>query len=106
VNGIRTGKVFNLSEQHVVDCCTEDQGCFGCAGGDTVWTTRDFFAVVGTFDDNDYPYTSGSTGTAGASCLSSSKTAFNTADVNVTGVRFATNDNESSRADFIKALLD
>jgi hypothetical protein len=56
--------------------------------------------------EEDYPYTSGVTGDPGVACDSASHTAVSTTDVNVTGFRFATNDNANSKADFIKALLD
>jgi len=60
---------------------------------------------VGTYKLADYPFTSGTSGVAGT-CQSGSKTAIDTAEVKVNGVRFATNDDARSRADFILALLD
>lgn len=60
---------------------------------------------MGTYKLADYPFTSGADGVAGT-CDTASLTAIDTAEVEVEGVRFATNDDASSRADFILALLD
>jgi hypothetical protein len=106
VNGIRTGEVYHLSKQHVVDCCTPDEGCWGCDGGYLVEPVRDFLATQGTYLEDNYPYTSGGTEEPGANCLISSYTAVNTNNVAVTGVRYATNDDSQSQADFLKALRD
>ena len=96
VNGIRTGEVYHLSKQHVVDCCTSAEGCWGCNGGYLDDPVKDFLATQGTYLEDDYPYTSGVSEVPGANCLSSSYTAVDTNDVAVTGVRFATNDDSRS----------
>ncbi len=54
------------------------------------------FLSQGTYLEEDYPYISGDTEAPGDSCRSSEFTAVETADVAVTGVRFATNDDQKS----------
>lgn len=53
-NFIQTGELLSLSEQHVVDCYSNDT----CKGGHP-YAAADFVKVHGIYLESDYPYTAG-----------------------------------------------
>lgn len=65
---IKTGILYKLSEQHIVDC---DPGNFGCDGGNQNWAL-DFLGKNGTILSSDYNYTSEKSGLNGT-CMESGK---------------------------------
>lgn len=58
---IKTGNLYKLSEQHIVDC---DKSNYGCDGGWQDYAVA-FLAKNGTILASDYKYTSGTSGKAG-----------------------------------------
>jgi C1A family cysteine protease len=50
---IKRGRVVNLSEQEIVDCSTENQGCIG----GNPFRVFDYINRRGIANDSDYPYT-------------------------------------------------
>lgn len=50
---IKTGKLFDLSEQFLVDCDTQS---FGCSGGFPT-TSSALLSTQGAIQESDYPYT-------------------------------------------------
>ncbi|KAJ4810751.1 Cysteine protease [Rhynchospora pubera] len=63
INKIKTGTHLSLSEQELVDC---DTSCSGCNGGYMDYAFKWVIWNGGITTESDYPYTSGSTGTAGS----------------------------------------
>lgn len=103
VNGIRTGEVLEVSEQHGVDCCDVD-GCNGCNGGDMRILTK-WHKTAGNYALADYAYTSGDSGDAGT-CSTSGLTALDTTKLAVEGTNWVTNSDSKAKADFLKGLRD
>ena len=105
VNAIRTGKVYHVSKQHIIDCSSADSSyyCSGCLGG-TLFGATTFLHDSGIYAEADYPYASGATGNP-TSCNADNLTEIDPSEVFVIEAIRATNFDANSRADFIKALL-
>ena len=58
---IKTGNLYKLSEQHIVDC---DSSNYGCDGGWQDYAVK-FLAKNGAILASDYKYTSGTSGLEG-----------------------------------------
>jgi hypothetical protein len=65
---MKTGNLYKLSEQHIVDC---DSRNYGCDGGWQDYAVA-FLAKNGTIQSSDYAYTSGKSGLKGT-CKESGK---------------------------------
>jgi len=66
-----TGALLDLSPQQVVDCDTADQGC----DGGWPLTAYQYIQAKGQETDDDYPYYSGTSGSAGTCAYTASKVA-------------------------------
>jgi len=87
VNGIKSGEVREISEQHHVDCC-DSIGCGGCNGGDMRFLV-DWLKDSGTYTLTDYPYTSGTSGVEGT-CTTTGLTAIDPTEVVVSKTNWVT----------------
>ena len=58
---IKTGNLYKLSEQHIVDCDPTNHGCDG--GNQNIAIA--FLAKNGTIQSSDYNFTSGKSGVVG-----------------------------------------
>ncbi|XP_078149448.1 senescence-specific cysteine protease SAG39-like [Carex rostrata] len=63
INKIKTGTLLSLSEQELLDC---DFWCSACNGGSMYYAFQWVIWNGGITTESDYPYTSGSTGSAGS----------------------------------------
>ena len=96
-HAIRTGQLYNLSEQHPVDC---DKGNLGCKGG-WIELCAQFLATNGCIFETDYPYKSGSTGVSGT-C----QVAEQPVQKILTGTGYEFVNNNYSSVSFKKAMLE
>jgi C1A family cysteine protease len=65
---IRNNKLISLSEQHLVDCSSKNHAC----NGGNMGLAFKYYEKHDAIKEDDYPYTSGTTGTKGA-CAESDK---------------------------------
>lgn len=59
---IHTGKLYKLSEQHIVSCDTRNLGC----NGGLQWWASEFLKDNGVILSSDYPYVNANTGSTEA----------------------------------------
>ncbi|KAJ4754136.1 Cysteine protease [Rhynchospora pubera] len=89
INKIKTGNLISLSEQELVDC---DTTCYGCNGGLAYNAFQWVVQNGGITAEEDYPYTSGTTGTGGT-CSNTSNYA-----ATISGYQYVTAYSESDLA--------
>jgi C1A family cysteine protease len=91
INQITTGNLISLSEQELIDCDTNSDGC---NGGSPYYAFDWVIQNYGITTEENYPYTSNATGTANT--CDSSKTGDHAATI--TGCELVPNNNETALA--------
>lgn len=103
VNAIRSGKVYHVSKQHIVDCC-DSEYCSACEGASVAYANKFLFDSGSLYAEDVYPYVSGADGIE-TDCNADNLTEIDPSEVYITNLLFATNLDYNMRADLIKSLL-
>ena len=103
MNAIRSGKVYHVSKQHIVDCC-DSEYCSACEGASVAYANKFLFDSGSLYAEDVYPYVSGADGIE-TDCNADNLTEIDPSEVYITNLLFATNLDYNMRADLIKSLL-